>query len=186
MAEPKDIANMTARLSAAYPSWNISALTNEVYYEDLKDIPADELMLAAQYCRTDTKRDQRFAPSAGEIRKAAADLRRKAQGIPSALDAWDEVCNAKKPSEYKIFRDGDFVEPVPYKWSHPLVEKIAKQFGWPHFPKFENEGVDRAHFFKQYESASADTTSTMMELPQVAKYIESGDAVKKLADGMRK
>lgn len=188
MANPNDIANLTARLSAAYPNWNVSALTNEMYYEDLKDIPADELMIAAQFCRTDTNRDQRFAPSAGEIRKAVSELRRKSQNIPSVIQAWNEVCSAPKPypADYVIYRGGERVEPPVYKWSHPLVEKIARQFGWPDFPNYENEGTDRAHFFKQYEASLQSDISEMMELPQVTKFIETGDAMKRLADGMRK
>ena len=75
MASLTDIATVTAKLSAAYPNWNLTEYTNDVYYEDLKDLPTDLLFAAAQHCRTSVTRDQRFAPSAGEIRVAAVDLK---------------------------------------------------------------------------------------------------------------
>jgi len=155
MADLKDIVKLTMMLAEGYPNWKVTDFTNEVYFQDLRDIPSDLLELAAQYCRTSQARDQRFAPSAGEIRAAASVLHSKALGIPSALEAWQEVCNAPKPypADYIIYRNGERIENPVYQWSHALVEKTARQFGWPDFPTFENESAERAQFFKQYENS---------------------------------
>ena len=82
MATDIDIAKIVTMLSAAYPNWSPNEFTNEVYFQDLQDIPTDLLMVAVKHCRTSTQRDQRFAPSAGEIRQAVSDIKRQTQGIP--------------------------------------------------------------------------------------------------------
>lgn len=190
MADKKDILEILGLISVAYPNFKMAqsgdVSTADAYMAFLGDIPADVLKLAVLKCCSESGRA--FAPSVGEIRGAVGEIQRKAQGIPSTLDAWDEVCRAEKPypKNYVMWRGGVQIEPPVHNWSHPFVEKIARQFGWPDFPKFENEGVDRAHFFKQYESASQNNISEIMELPQVTRYIESGGEIKKLADGMAK
>lgn len=192
MANPEDVGKLVAILSAAYPNWQANEYTAEVYYQDLADIDADLLFLAAKYCRTSLTRDQRFAPSAGEIRAAAAEIKRKAQAIPSALEAWDEVCTAhyrEVSEERPFYRGGEkfTTDPDAHKWSHKLVEKVAFMMGWPVFPDPENESTDRAHFFKQYEAEVSRLSSDEIELPEVRRYIEShrealpiGDVVKQL------
>lgn len=57
---------MIARLSAAFPNWNVNKYTVQVYFEDLQDIPDGELEDAARACRMESGRA--FAPSIGEIR----------------------------------------------------------------------------------------------------------------------
>lgn len=188
MANKKDILEILGLISVAFPNFKMAqsgdVSTADAYMAFLGDLPADILKVSVLKCCSESGRA--FAPSVGEIRGTVGEIQRKAQNIPSTLEAWDEVCAAPKPSEYKIMRGGEWHDPPVYQWSHPLVEKIAKQFGWPNFPKYENESTDRAHFFKHYETALQDTTTAMIELPQVSKFIESNDAVKQLADGMRK
>lgn len=159
MAEPKDIAILTAKLSAAYPNWNLTEFTNDVYYEDLCDLPAEVLFAAAQHCRTSVTRDQRFAPSAGEIRVAAFELKRQADGVPSALDAWAELLKAPKSEEFVRQTDerdettgAIIIERIPYKWSHPLVRKVAVAMGFPKFPDWEQESFERTAFLKAYQA----------------------------------
>lgn len=194
MADKKDILEILGLISVAYPNFKMAqsgdASTADAYMAFLGDIPADLLKLAVIKCCAESGRA--FAPSVGEIRGAVGEIQRKAQGIPSALAAWDEICNAPMPYP----SDPDYVvyyinPPTAYRWSHPLVEKTAKQLGWPNFPriengKFENEIADRAHFFKQYEAASQNNTTEMMELPQVTKYIQGSEEIKKLTDRMKK
>jgi hypothetical protein len=76
MATKQEAARILAKLAAAFPSWKPDELTMQVYFEDLKDIPADELEEAARICRKDGGRA--FAPSIGELR-----------------EAWLEVCEAR-------------------------------------------------------------------------------------------
>jgi hypothetical protein len=157
MAEIKDIFKLTAMLSAAYPNWNVTEFTNEVYYQDLKDIPTDVLFVAAQHCRTSTARDQRFAPSAGEIRAAAGEIKRQVQGVPSGLEAWGELLHVptdeqiKSVTDEKDEEDRVIIEVRTYQWSHPLVRKVAFMMGFPRFPDWESESFERTAFLKAYE-----------------------------------
>lgn len=185
MASPLDIVNLTARLSAAYPNWNISDLTNEIYYEDLKDLGADELMLAAQHCRTSTQRDTRFAPSTGELRKAVEDMRNMARNVPSAFAAWEEVLRQIN------INGGDFGNPV---WSSPLIEKAVKYIGWRELRMSENQTADRARFIQCYEQLIERASKEEMLPPQIRGYVEAGGGkmletnsqIKQLAKGMEK
>lgn len=189
MAEPKDIAKLTVMLSAAYPNWTPNEFTNEIYFQDLKDIPTELLFTAAQYCRTSITRDQRFAPSAGEIRAAASVLHSKAHGVPTALEAWNEVCRAEKPypPDYVVYRGGERVEAPVHAWSHPLVRKVAIDFGWPDFPTFENESTERAHFFRQYEAAQQNILNEEFLVPEVKHWIEAENPVmKQLVSAMKR
>ena len=186
MASQAEIISIVGVIGSAYPNFAATKETVSVYYDLLKDLPADLLKAATLQCCAESGR--KFAPSVGEIRGAAGSIQTKALGIPSTLDAWNEVCSAPKPypSHYVIIRNGEQVPPPVYQWSHPLVERIAKQFGWPEFPNYENESVDRAHFFKQYEAALQNSTNETMELPDVTHYIEANSQIKQLAGGMAK
>ena len=195
MATNIEVAQVVAMLGSAYPNFSASKETVSVYYELLKDLPADLLKVAALQCCAEAGR--KFAPSVGELRGAAADITHKTQGIPSALEAWNDVCRAPKEGHYRhIDWDGSAPTIVitPFNWSHPIVERVAKLLGWPRFPDDDNVSIDRAHFFKQYEQEVLSATSAAVELPEVTRYIEakqaamleSGQEVKKLADGMTK
>lgn len=208
MANPRDIAKLVNLLKAAYPNWmyGFSAeqidLVNEVYYQDLKNFDAELLGAAVTRCRR-SKEHKDFAPSVGAIRYACIGILREIEGIPSELEAWEEVCNAPKPhpANFKVVIDGQLVDKPQYAWSHPLVEKTARMMGFPDFPKvkggrFETEGTDRAHFFKQYNAVVDAYFERQTEHPQVIQYIADGRTlalesriggeIKKLADGMKK
>lgn len=181
MANPSDIAKLTAILSAGYPNWNVTEFTNDVYFEDLKDIPPDLLFMGAKHCRTSTTRDQRFAPSAGEIRIAVSEIRRQIEGIPSALEAWGELLKAPKNEETRKVVD-NVIEIRPYQWSHPLVRRVAMMMGFPKFPDWEKESFERTAFFKVYEKElenflrQADQPLDVQNFIETArsKQIESG------------
>jgi hypothetical protein len=66
MATLQIVSKMIARMSAAFPNWNVNQYTIQVYFEDLQDIPDNELEEAARACRMESGRA--FAPSIGEIR----------------------------------------------------------------------------------------------------------------------
>lgn len=191
MADKKDVLEILALISVAYPNFKMTqsgtVSTADAYLALLGDLPADVLKLATLKCCAESGRA--FAPSIGEIRGAVAEIQRKANNIPSALDAWNEVCNAPKPypADYVIYRGGEKVEHPVYEWSHPFVKKIAYQFGFPDFPNFDNESTDRAHFFRQYEAALLAVSDREVELPEVARYIESHNPqIKQLTKGMEK
>jgi hypothetical protein len=198
MASQIEVAQVVAMLGSAYPNFSATKETVSVYYELLKDLPADLLKVAALQCCAEAGR--KFAPSVGELRGAAAEITHKTQGIPSALQAWNEVCKAPRSGEYRRITDehdehGNIIVQVrKLQWSHPVVEKVAKLLGWPRFPDPDNESIDRAHFLKQYELEVERATSAAVELPEVTRYIEAnkaqaleaGEAVKRLTGGMTK
>lgn len=192
MASQIEIAQIVNMIAAAYPHFSekVTQQTVDVYYELLKDLPADLLKAATLQCCAEAGR--KFAPSVGELRGAAVELQVKAQGVPSALEAWNETCTAhyRKVDENNLFfRDGQVytVDPDAHQWSSPLVEKVAKMLGWPDFPDPDNESVDRAHFLKQYDAELSRFTSSVIELPEVTRYIESaaGTQVKQLAERIK-
>lgn len=195
MADKIEVSQVVAMLGSAYPNFAPTKETVGVYYELLKDLPADLLKVAALQCCSEAGR--KFAPSVGELRGAASAIQRKSQGIPTALEAWSETREApyRDYRKYPLYRDGEIFheDPNPHQWSHPLVERVARMLGWPKFPDPGNEGVDRAHFLKQYEAELSKYASEAIELPEVTRYIEAGRAnalpageIKQLAKGMSK
>ena len=164
MADHKTIARIVAEISAAYPNWNVTEYTIEVYYQDLKDIPDDELMVAAQHCRTENGR--RFAPSVGEIRGAVAELRGISSNIPTAFEAWGEVLEQFKYTGY-------YNEP---KFSHPIIAETVRLMGWKELCVSENQIADRARFVQCFDQLVARAERDEMILPDVRGYLVSNGA----------
>lgn len=164
MADKKDIAAMIALLSAAYPNWNVSEYTVQVYYMDLKDIPYDELQIAAQHCRSEAGR--KFAPSVGEIRGAVMELRRSSMNIPSAYEAWQDVLT-------QVNEVGSYGTP---KFKSEITEKVIKSLGWRNLCMSENQTADRARFLQAFEQLSERAEKEMMLIPEVRGYLEMNGA----------
>lgn len=198
MASQIEVSQVVVMIGSAYPNFSPTKETVGVYYELLKDIPADLLKVAALKCCGETGR--KFAPSVGELRGAVSEIGQKSKGIPSTLEAWDEVCKAPKSGEYVRVTDeyneqgAVIIERTPFKWSHPLVEKVALMMGFPDFPKPDNESVDRAHFFKQYDIELNNYSNDEIQLPEVTRYIEAqkskalpaGSSIKMLTERLMK
>jgi hypothetical protein len=209
MANPFDIAKIVNMLDAGYPNWLARKneqqieLVNEVYFQLLRHFERDLLEAAVTRCMSKPEyRD--FAPSAAALRGEVIEILRQAEGIPPALEAWDEV--VRMPENFKRYRingktpEGvDIVETVILEWSHPIVGNVARMLGFPHFPsvkngRFENEFGDRAHFFSQYESRVASYLEQKTEHPEVTAFIENqkaaalpaGSAIKQLTEKMER
>lgn len=183
MAEFRDIAQIVGVISSAYPNFNPSEATVEVYYQTLHDLPAEELKMAVLHCISENGR--KFAPSIGEIRGTVAELRKAVSNVPSSYQAWQEVLTQMREN------GGDYGRPV---WSHPLVERVVKQLGWRNLRMSEDQTADRARFVQAYEQLLARAERDDMLLPEVAGYIEARGGImlapssqmKLLADKMRK
>src|SRR3990167_10036937 len=124
MSKKTEFVKVLAMLAAAYPRFTMTEETTEVYAQLLADIPIETLRAAALSCAT--TRD--FFPSVHELRQAVAELARKANSIPSAYEAWQDLKKAGR-GFYKevIERDGDyFIEPVIYEFIHPVVKHVAE------------------------------------------------------------
>jgi hypothetical protein len=104
-----------------------------------------------------------FAPTIGEIRGAVSDLRRASANVPSAYDAWQEVCR-------EILNTGSYGTPG---FSSPLIERVVKNLGWRNLCMSENQVADRARFVQAYEQLLERATTENMMLPEVRGYIET-------------
>lgn len=175
MATKSEITQILAILGATYPRFTLTTEVIAAYVMFLKDIPADALKAAALRCAASLD----FFPSVHELRQAVADNWRKAQRIPSALEAWQEVNNARPEVSWVEEVDGKFyINKKTYEWSHPMVERVAKLLGWPKDFPGDVPGVDRAHFFKAYDATVGDALEETMRLPEVAAFIENNSVAK--------
>lgn len=189
MATKSDIAQILSVLSAAFPNFKMQDNTPEIYLQLLADLPVDLLKAAVLKCCGEAGRA--FAPSIGEIRGAAMQIKRLALAIPSALEAWNEVGRAWDGDgviDVGEGPDGPWILKGPFAWSNPLPERVARLLGWPATFPGDNPVADRAHFMKAYEQAVTDALQRDTELPQVTKYIETHTlaAIKQLTEGMSK
>jgi len=161
MAEKLEIAQIVATIGAAYPNFNFSEMTVEVYFQTLKDLPNDMLKMATLQAISEPGR--KFAPSVGEIRGSVSEIMRRASETPSSYEAWEEVLK-------EIRRVGHSGTPV---YSNPLIEKTVRVFGWRNLCLSENVVSDRARFIEAYEQFLAKHEAEAITLPAVQKYIEN-------------
>lgn len=192
MCELIDIDQIVEMLEIAFPNFKPrdKDQTKELYWQTLNDIPSDELKAAVLHCLTEAGRA--FAPSVGEIRGAVNEIKRLVKHVPSALEAWGELLHAPKTEEYKdiVEENGQtFIQVTPYKWSHPLVRKVAVMMGFPKFPDWESESYERTAFFKAYEIELQSYLKQDDLLPIVTNYIENSkveNPVKLLSERLSK
>lgn len=160
MANEKDIAGIVALIGAAYPNFNPTEHTVEVYFETLRDIPADLLKTAA--LKSIAEPGRKFAPSVGELRGAVGEIQRAVSGVPSSYQAWQEVMQA-------MLEVGSYRTP---EFSHPLIAETVRVMGWKNLCLSENAVADRARFIQAYEQLAERADNDAMMLPQVRGYIE--------------
>ncbi len=174
MTTQLETARILATLAAAYPRYTLTPDTTEVYHRLLSDLEVGLLEAAAIQCAT----HQDFFPSVAELRQAAAELHCRALKIPTAFEAWGEVRRAGRGWICETREeDGQFVIiKRKFEFSHPIAERVALQLGWPDEFPGDNPGVDRAHFFKAYESELNSYLSERTTLPAVRTFIEGQQA----------
>lgn len=182
MATSIDIAQVIGIISAAYPNFNPTELTAEVYYQTLSDIPSEELKAATIHCIAEAGR--KFAPSVGELRGAVAELRGMSSNMPSSFQAWQEVLQ-------QVGAVGSYGTP---SFSHPLVKRAVDALGWKNICLSEDATADRARFIQCYEQLRERTQNEEMLIPEVRGFIEANGArslapsesIHLLADKLRK
>jgi hypothetical protein len=132
----KETATICAILKSAFPVWNTTPETIEMYHAMLQDIPVEVAMRAVQdWVLTSEK-----FPTIAGIRKKCAEV----SGVlsPTASEAWAEVNDV-------CDRYGIYAENRP-SWSHPLIRKTVKALGYQHICQTENITTVRAQFNKMY------------------------------------
>jgi len=160
MADEKDVMGIVAIICAAYPNFTPTEHTVDVYYETLKDIPADLLKAATMQSISETGR--KFAPSVGELRGAVAEIRNVVRGVPSSYQAWQETLS-------QICDVGSYGNP---EFTSPLIAETVRLIGWRNLCMSENQVADRARFIQAYEQLSDRAARDEIMLPQVREYIE--------------
>ena len=186
MATDKNITGFIGILAAAFPNFNLTRETIIVYQRTLADIEDKVLEMAVLQLITSNK----FFPTVSEIRDAAFAIMANKSGIPSGLEAFDEARKARPEHVKDCGFDGEAfsVEMEPYKWSHPLVERVALLMGWPEDFPTDNIVADRAHFLKEYERLLEREMMGIKMLPQVKQFSENyqiDNGIKAIAEKLR-
>lgn len=186
MASDETIGAILMEIADLFPTFEFTEGRVQAYARYLNDYD-DDLLWAAlkQFVSTS---GSAFGPSAPQLRACATEVRVQVLGLPSSIEAWDETVKAPKPhpAGWQSYSGGELVVEVPYQWSNPLIERIARLMGWPNFPTSDEIGVDRAHFMRAYEAAVDKGVKINRQVPELKSYIEqkklSGD-VKSLPNG---
>ncbi len=174
MAKLTDIANVMAALKAYYPNYTPEdpQQTAVMLMQILGDLPVENLQAAVvQLCAE----PRQFAPSAGEIRQTALRINARAAGIPESWQAFEEV--SKMPGHMTkrelIVEDGqNVILERRLKFSHPLVESVARMMGWPDTFPTDLPAADRSQFIKAYEAEFTRALGDAGRLKLVSDYID--------------
>ena len=145
----KDTATVCAILKAAFPVWNTTPETIELYHEMLKDIPADVALRAVQdWVLTSEK-----FPTIAGIRKKCAEV----SGVlsPTASEAWAEVQEIAE-------RFGIYQAELRPRWSHDLIRQVVKTIGYYHICQTDNINTTRAQFNKMYNELREKSDSEVI------------------------
>lgn len=169
MIEPGEFRQLMQFLNNAYPRFTLEPETIEVYYQILSDLPLDLVKAAILQLITE---DSPWCPAVGQIRSCAFDLLDRESGVPTAWDAWSEVC--------KRIGDNGYVS-VP-EFTHPLIKRTVDAVGgWLVLCMSENAVADRARFVQAYETFSRRERAQSRMLPQVRQILELASGEKQLA-----
>lgn len=169
MASELDIAEGIHLLKVAFPNYQPDPkATAQLWMASLGDL--DPGLLRSAIMAAITERGRAFAPSIGEIRGIAVNLIARAQGIPSSLQAYDEV--VKMPGDMDHLKleteDGVYwVTRTKVNWSHPFVGEVARLMGWPRRFPTDQPGVDRAQWVKAYDSELNRLLDNAIRLPSL-------------------
>lgn len=170
MATINQVTTVMGVMAHAYPRYELSADSIKLYAKLLADIPGEILEASAHQLMAESK----FFPSVAEWREMAHKLMTGAHNIPTAYEAWENAMGqVGLCGEYYRYQ----VNARYPEYSHPLVEKAVKIIGYRHLLMSENIAVDRAHFFKIYESLvnrEEEDTRLLPDVKQASnKYLEA-------------
>jgi hypothetical protein len=164
MASLKDVGKVLAYLAALYPRYELKVETVRAYHTIVADIEPGLLHAAAIQVASTSK----WFPAASELRGAALEIQSRAQGIPSAAEAWREVLA-------QVGETGSYG--VPAFSRHLTSQAVDALGGWRSLCASDNLVADRAHFFRIYEDLLRRQQEELSLLPQVR------EAVARLAAG---
>jgi len=153
MATKNTVGKVLVMLAAAYPRQSVPKETNSVYAELLHDIDDALLITAAKQHAASSK----WFPSVAELRGVALEIQARANGLPTAAEAWGEVMTQVRARGY-------YGSPV---FSHRLIGQAVDGLGgWKGLCASDNQVADRAHFLRIYESLFKHDRDTAAMLPE--------------------
>lgn len=173
MASQVEIIQCIDKLKSGYPNYQPDiSKTADLWKELFVDVSGETLKSAILACMAESGD---FAPSAGTIRGKAQELNARAAGIPDAYQAYDEVCRmpASMESLSVVVENGqNFIEHAPLKFTHPLVETVARLLGWPKDFPTDLPGVDRGQWVRAYDAELSRYMAEAGRHPALTDYIE--------------
>ena len=143
----KDTAMMCALLKAAFPVWQTTPETIELYHAMLQDLDSEIVMRAVQDWIVTS---EKFPTIAGIRRKCA-----EVAGVlaPTPTEAWAEVS--------KVAGDiGIYGRRPP--WSHELIRKVVETLGYYHICQTDNISTVRAQFLRMYGDLQSKAESEIV------------------------
>ena len=138
MNQPKKVTITQAlTILAAAVDVQLTAQRLEIYVESLADLPLQSLLAAIGAIKE--THEYPNMPTVGAIRAKAADLEMARQGIPSSMEAWNQVSR----------------HPARLTDAHPLAAEAFRQLGgWHAFGRsnVDQEASWRARFDQAYST----------------------------------
>lgn len=158
-AEQK-VTKVLSFLAALYPKFELTRPTIRAYTTILGDLSEEALEAAAK----DLGSRSTFFPAAAELRQAAFDLQQRIEDVPTAYEAWGEVCRA--------FAGAGRGLP---EFSHELIGDTVKAVGgWRMLGMSTNQTADRARFIEAYKELSQSRKTDERALPEITHYVKRG------------
>lgn len=164
-AHNTEIVEVLAVLGAAYPGFDMSEFTAEVYVKMLSDLEPEELTQAAYYHMMNS----RFFPTIAELRQATIEIRRLNGDYPLAIEAWGMV-----------------LEEIPrvHSYGSPdlpdLAMRVVRGLGWREICNTTDLDLMRAHFLKHYDQL-LDRELARAKTPLNLLQLEAGHAANRSA-----
>jgi len=157
MASTETFMALYSALVAAYPTTIATALTPQVFFASLADIPDEDLASAVAEWLAHGKR----FPFIADLRELAL-----ADHYPLAAAAWREVKAAFQTN-------GRHEKPA---FSHPLIAATVTDLGWEGMcaSKVEDEPIIRAQFSRAYQDRITRETFDRTSLAQALQKLHNG------------
>ena len=160
MIDRMEFMKILAALAALWPRFKLEAVTIDASYAILGDLDVDLLRAATLQIGSEARP---FFPAAGELRQCAFDLLDRQAGVPTAWDAWAEVCK----------RFGTHGHASLPKFSHPLIKRVVDAVGgWRELCMSTNQVAGRARFAQAYEVLARRERTQARMLPEVREVIK--------------
>lgn len=133
---PDECGELLAALAAAFPPVSMAEETLQIYERFLLDIPFEEATLAVATWISTQARFPRISELRASVRREQGDH------APDPDQAWTEV-------RLQVAKVGVYREP---SFSHPAIAQAVLAIGWREICASTEPGVERAHFFRAYDS----------------------------------